>query len=493
MKRRVLVVAVLLAAFLLSPIPGAAAETAQSLVSKHKAFAGFTYGDGNLPALDISEEVRGLKDGTLHATEHIKRAGGIYRTNSIDVKSGTGSSSGFTGKLFWYSDENGFTVPVVGEPAFLSLDLDLILTDAAGDLPWVIVGEAQFDGSRQTIARVSPKAAYPIDLYVDNATGAYNRAIIAPGTDVQETVLILKYAQPVPGKNVISKWRYTDDEQMRTVTSMKPYTTVDVQDLHPPVQTASWTALGATLPLKISKNRIVVNARVNGVEGRFLLDTGAFGILLNGGFARRAGLVATGHTSTYGFYEESKTDVGHAKTVQIGGNTLENSIVYFGPDDFGDSEAPDGLLGFDVFGGTYVTLDVEHSTLRIEDSSAIDEASLPGIHVATDLSSGRPVLPVRVADKVLVRGMLDTGTPQDMWLTPAIVNLFELRYYTLKRSDDCGRIDSISVGSFVMKQPQACEMLAPLRDAIVGLPFVKNFARITFDYPRALVTLVPRP
>jgi len=79
-----------------------------------------------------------------------------------------------------------------------------------------------------------------------------------------------------------------------------------------------------------------------------------------------------------------------------------------------------------------------------------------------------------------------------MWITPGLIGMLELRYYMLKRSDDCGRIDSISVGTFVMKEPQACEMLAPLRDAIVGLPFAKNVARITFDFPRALVTLVPK-
>jgi len=92
--------------------------------------------------------------------------------------------------------------------------------------------------------------------------------------------------------------------------------------------------------------------------------------MLNGSFARRAGLVAIGHTSSFGYYGESKTDVGRAKTIQLGGNTLENSIVYFGPGEFSDREGPDGFLGFDVFGGTYVTLDLEHSTLRIEDSGS---------------------------------------------------------------------------------------------------------------------------
>ncbi len=481
----------LLFLLLLLPLPGRAAEGADTLQLRHKTFAGFTYGDGTLPPLEITQEVRGLKDNTLHATSRTKRIGGVYRTDSFQAKSGTSSSFGFTGRLFWYSDENGFTVPVVGEAAHLALDRDLVMSDAAGDLPWTINGTAHFDGRDEVIARVSPQNAYPIDLYVDKATGAYDRAVIAPGRDIEETILILKYAQPLTGKNIISQWRYADEEQTHTATVIKADPSIHDMDLHPPAQTARWTSLGAALPVKITKNRIVVNARVNGVEGTFLLDTGADGIMLSGRFARRAGLVARGHTSTFSFYGESQTDVGTAKTIELGGNTLNDAVVYFGPDQFGDREGPDGLLGFDIFAGTYVALDLEHSTLLIEDANAIDEGSQPGTHVVADLSGGSPVLPVRVANRVVVRALFDTGSPQDAWISDALIPTFGLRYFELDRADDCGRVDSISVGTFVMNDPQACQLFGPLRDAIVGLPFMKRFARITFDYPRALVTFVP--
>lgn len=475
--------------FLLPPSSRAAGEAA--LLAKHKAFAGFTFGDGSVPPLDVSGEVTGLKDGTLHSRSHTLWIGGVYRTDQIDVKSGTASSTGYTGKLFWYSNESGFTVPITEDPGRLSYDRTLVLSDAVAVVPWKITGTAHFDGRTQQIVRVNPADGFPLDVYVNQDDGSYDRAVLYPGADEEETMLILGYTEPVPGKKLISKWRYADDEQMRTVTSMKPAPAISPADLHPPALTAQWSSLGATLPLKFTKNRIVVKASVNGVEGTFLLDTGAFGILLSGDFARRAGIKATGHTSTYGFFGESKTDVGRAARVDIGGNTLVNPVVYFGADDFSDDDAPDGLMGYDLFAGTYVTLDFQKATMKIADPSDIDEASLPGIHVAADLTAGQPVLPVRVADAVEVRGMFDTGTPQDMWMSRGIIPIFGLRYYTTNRSDDCGRVDAISVGKFRYAQPQACSWFGTTRDAIVGLPVMKKLKAMTFDYPRAIVTLIP--
>ena len=66
--------------------------------------------------------------------------------------------------------------------------------------------------------------------------------------------------------------------------------------LHPPLQTAQWSFLNAApFPIKFTRRRILVEAKVNGVQGLFILDSGAQNIVLSGTFARRAGLRAVGH------------------------------------------------------------------------------------------------------------------------------------------------------------------------------------------------------
>lgn len=489
MNSRVFAAALISAMILTFPVQAGASDGSALLV-KHTAFSGFRFGDGSVPPLDETEDITGLHDGTLHVRAHTRWIGGVFKTDQIDAKSGTGSSTGFTGSLFWYSNESGFTVPVTEDSARLFFDLTLVLSDAISTLPWQVTGTAHFDGRPQEIARISPAAGFPIDLYL-NSDGSLDRAILYPGSDEEETMLVLGYTQPVPGKRLISKWRYADDEQMRTITAMKADASIQPADLRPPAQTAHWTKLGMTFPVTFTKHRIVVKASVNGVPGKFLLDTGAFGILLNGAYARKAGLKPVGHTSTYGFYGESKTDVGRAQTFEIGGNVLEHPTVYFGPADFSDDDAPDGLLGYDLFAGTYDTLNFQQATMQIADAGDIDEALLPGVHVAADLSTGQPVLPVRIANTVEIRGMFDTGTPQEMWLNGGVIGMFGLRYWWEKREDDCPRIDSLSVGSFRIDRPQACNMGGGDRYAIVGLPLMRKLKAMTFDYPRAIVTLIP--
>ena len=82
---------------------------------------------------------------------------------------------------------------------------------------------------------------------------------------------------------------------------------------------------------------------------------------------------------------------------------------------FGDYRGLDrsdvnGLVGYDLFAGTIVKLDVYDSKIAILDPST-DLSAQPGIQLLVDLSRGTPVVPMTLNKSIPVNAMLDTGDP----------------------------------------------------------------------------------
>jgi hypothetical protein len=227
----------------------------------------------------------------------------------------------------------------------------------------------------------------------------------------------------------------------------------------------------------MTKDRILVQAKINGVEGLFVLDTGAQNIVVSGAFARRAGLEAMGHGQIGGPAIDEKVDTGIASTIAIGDAVLSNAMVYFGTKKL-DDEGPDGLLGFDVFAGALVSLDVENSTLQIADPDGVDPLSLSGIHVRTDLGDGTPNVPMRLEPRIEIYAVLDTGNPAGI-LIPYDLPQREGRH--LGMGEDCGTLDTLTLGSISFMTPTACLSGAMTGHAVDrGLQFLPRLRESVF-------------
>jgi hypothetical protein len=468
----------------------ASADDMSALLAKHKAYVGFTFGDGSLKSLDVTEETSRDKDHSVARSLRWNRLGAVYRVDTRDIKANSGWSTGFTGNLFWYSDENGFTVPVIGDAAKSALSSDLLFTDAVAALPWLDRGTGRVGATTCRIVRVTQPNALAIDLYVDPATGAYKRAVIDPGGEYEATIDILGYADAEPGKKIISKWHCSDDDITHNDTQIVADAPVSDADLHPPAPSATWEfANPAPFPINLTPDRIVVKAKVNGVLGTFMLDTGAQNIFLSGAFARRAGLKALGHTQLSSLVGTEQNDTGKAATIDFAGNVLRDVTLYFGSGEF-DDKAPDGLLGFDVFAGAFVTIDFVNSTLQIQDPGGIDVAATAGVHAAVDLGDGTPIVPMSVQKTVEVHAILDTGSPHEVLIPADLPERFGLH---LSGGTVCGRLDNITLGPIVYDEPTACALLTTgTREALVGYDFLKGLAKIHFDYQHAQLIFVPR-
>ena len=486
----------------------APADDAQSLLAKHKAFVGWQFGDGSVQSLILDRTYTRGGKVTQRATE--KRLGLAYRRDYQAIKEhGGGGSTGFTGNVFWTTSDNGFTVPMVGDTAKYYLAVDALFMEGTPELPATLRPSATVDGKSVNVLRITMNGALPYDVYEDPSTGAFVQAVIDPGGLQETTVKIASYVDLAPGKKFIGTWSLDNDDGRYTYTKVTVNAAVGAVDLHPPAPKATWTfANNQPFKIRVTDSRIYVDAKVNGVQGRFILDTGAAGIALTDDFANRANVKTVDRSSSFGIGGVAKDLVRKADTVEIGGNTLSNVVVTSLNEKFNDSqnnEEPVGLMGFDVFGGAIVNLSLSSGTMSITDpSNGAAPAPQGGYPFAVDLATFQPRVPVKLDDKLEILATLDTGGSSLVLMSDQVehhgVNLLANREYGGNaiiggvggyELTTCGPLARIAVGPFVYTGTEACESPAwGLHDGLLGFDFLKHFDYV-FDYPHALMYMIP--
>jgi tetratricopeptide (TPR) repeat protein len=133
---------------------------------------------------------------------------------------------------------------------------------------------------------------------------------------------------------------------------------------------------GTTLPLIPMSNGPVQNVtdiygsglelQINGKKHRFLLDTGASGLLLNRSVAKAAGLTPELQETVGGVGDEGRAGgyVTHVDDIKIGAIEFKNCMVEV-VDKRGALDV-DGLIGADVFKDYLVTLDFPGRQMKME-------------------------------------------------------------------------------------------------------------------------------
>ncbi len=80
-----------------------------------------------------------------------------------------------------------------------------------------------------------------MDVYVDPATGAYQRVVIDPDGKYETTYDGTRATREVDGKRFLSAWRYGNSKSLYAYTKIEPNAAIAADELHPPKQTATWT------------------------------------------------------------------------------------------------------------------------------------------------------------------------------------------------------------------------------------------------------------
>lgn len=486
---------------------------AQALLQKHREFVGWQLGDGTFKTLRLTREYSTDKGEVVTRREEL-RVGLAYRNTSTNVLRNVTYNDGFTGNIFWNTNWNGFTTPEYGDAAKYDLTYAGFFDEGLNSLPATSRGSATVDGTNAQIVRISVPQADDVDVYVDPATGAFVQAVIDPGGDYDTTIRGIQYGDVLPGKKMIHSFRYGTGRPW-VYTKIEPNVIVGDQDLHPPAPGATWSFANAQpFPIKVTYDRFYVDASINGVPGRFILDTGSSSIYLTQRFASKVKLnTLWSSTRTGGAIGDDaiKSDIVKLYSVTIGGNTLSNVMAELNRSDFeGDKDAPDGLIGFDLFGGAVVTLDTAASTMTIRDPSTDVDVS-QGVPLLVDLSGGVPVVPMKLNGSIDVRAILDSGSPEHVLFSSELISQHGLRMAVDNsavgyiqshlyfrgvggvnfRPAECGHIDSLTLGPIVYGGANACSTYdLGGRNMLVGFDFLKHF-NIIFDYPHARMVLIP--
>jgi Aspartyl protease len=510
MPHRLLGVALAIAVSCLAA-PQRSAATAdasvQTLLEKHRTFAGWQLGDGTFATLRLHRRYADAEGNTTQvATE--RRAGLLYRTTTV-LPNGepVTDESGFTGNVFWTSSQNGFTTPLYGDLAKARYSYDLLFNEGTTALSGASRGTEAIGGKPYASLRLDVPEADPIDVDVDPDTGAYVRAVIDPGGRQETVVRILSYVD-VAGKKLIGSYRIGDGPQgTYRYSQVEPNVPVSDAELHPPPAQARWTfSNDKPFPIETTSkpSRVVVDATVNGVKGHFIVDTGASAIFLNEGFAERAKAAKVADAGVaVGLYGAQRATVRRIATMEIGGNTLSNVLVeaqnfnssnYWGLDD----RDYDGLLGYDFFAGAVVTLETAAKRMTIADP-ALAIVDPQGLGVLVDTSNRIPTVAMTLNKTIAVNAMLDTGDPGTVVFGPDILYKYHLRMARSigtragAGSVECGNIESLQLGPISYGGAAACKVESGLvsgRNVLVGLDFLQHFA-IEFDYPHGRMFLQP--
>ncbi len=493
---------ILLAAALAAVPLFARADDAASLLAKHKAFTGWQFGDGTFNTLSLDgDETQTQRDGTTKRLFDLHKvvAGVAKRTTTKNLDRGTVEDTGFTGRVYWSTNDNGFVQPEIGDLQKFDLAYDLLFNEATPLLKGVVQGTKVIDGTQTTIVRVQAVNADPIDLYVDPQTGEYKQAVIDPDGTYEQTLHLLGYSSPLPGKKMLSKWSWNDDKEIDEWTKIAANVPVTDAELHPPAQTAAWKfGSGNPFSIKLTQYRILVDATVNGVKGTFILDTGSDGIVLAQHFADRAHVKPFGTREAYGIGGNAKTSMIRINTLQVGDNTLSNVVADAQQMEHFDA---DGLLGFDLFAGAIVHLDLSHRQMTIYDPSKMSVDKTAGIVATVDISDGTPHLPMKLNGHIAVNALMDTGDPDEVLYGPDMIwkyGVTSLRADYISagiggyETEECGYINEIEVGPIHYQQPPACKSPSfSGRDILIGLDFLRNFDYV-FDYPESTIVMIPR-
>lgn len=466
--------------------------TAAALLAKHRAYVGWQYGDGTFASMRISGDVTNEKGERTTSFVSLSRGLLVHDIYTMISRGNVVEHTGFTGSLFWNSDYNGFTTPLYGGAAKYQASLTVLGLEGTSELPAIYRGGTTIDGKPLAIVRVTLKNADAIDLYEDPTTGAYVQATVDPGGGYQQTIHIVSYVDVLPGKKMISAFRMGMDSALHTYRKFELNVPVSDADLHPPTATARWTFGGPKpVPVSLHKNRIIIEAAVNGVKGRFILDTGASAIVLDDQFAERAGATVVGGVGEAVSFNGRtvRTHTRHVSSIAVGGATLNN--VFVDSEDFRahdyrglDREGYDGLMGYDLFAGAVVKLNVYESNLAVLDP-ATDLTGAPGVAFPVDLSRRIPAIPMTVNASVPVETILDTGNPREAFLSYDLARRYHLRL----GSPVCGNIETLQVGPITYSgQPVCLENFGA--DMLVGYDFLKHFNYV-FDYPHGRLFLAP--
>ena len=259
-----------------------------------------------------------------------------------------------------------------------------------------------------------------------------------------------------------------------------------------PVPADEAPAVRAEFPIS-EKFPIVLPARLDNAECRFILDTGCSVTSFNDTFKDRLGKYLETQTSSGAMWQKVPIDfheIPRDSGLKIGPFNLVGKV---GVTDYGNFGAwvdeYDGLLGIDFMEQFIVRLDFEDNLLLFLKPDA-EPAAEWGAPFDLQLDGGTPHLAVQLTETISELFMIDTAAPR-IHLTQ---DKFERLIHELHGDTDYVRrqitADTKNLSGVVLKDfrlgPLTYERLriTEYPRSFLGMEFLRKYAVVTFDFPR---------
>ena len=278
------------------------------------------------------------------------------------------------------------------------------------------------------------------------------------------------------------------------------------------------TAEDTVVPFKLVGDHIVVQAKMNGRTGRFILDTGSGAASVVPSFAERAKLSPIGgdvHAAGAGA-GETKVRIGETSHLEIGPLQFAPMMVMLlSTDPFAAAGQPlSGALGYDVFAKWSVTIDFEQETLTFADPKTYSPAR-HAILLPADLTRRVPmvnvtVTPIRGVAPMRAKLVLDTGTSSfPVLLSADFATRAKLDSVQPRRTlalgsgtgglstGDVLRVAEVQVGQLALHNPvigvpadRTGFFASGIADGTIGQGLFRR-GRLTIDYPHNRIVFEP--
>jgi hypothetical protein len=259
--------------------------------------------------------------------------------------------------------------------------------------------------------------------------------------------------------------------------------------------------------LVAASGHLLVRIAVNGVDGWFILDTGATEMVLMPEFARRAGAVTVGAMGLTSIAGLEQAAVVHLETVDVGPlRLLHNAaVISHGladlPETIGDTV--DGVIGAHIFARAVVTVDLAAGTATIAADAPDHDGWIP-----VALMNLHAIVPAEFEGRTrLFR--VDTGAVPALLFHGAAVRrdaLLEGRETTAFPDALPGALE-LHVGTLAdltalgvrLEKVDACflgggaDVLSDVHTSgVIGVPVLRQLGELIIDLPRCRVAVRPR-
>lgn len=337
--------------------------TAAQIFQNHDAAVGYSLGDGKMKPYVMHLTTTWLDFKSVTHTERVVRrqVGAIFREDQ--AYSGASVAIGFDGSSFWHSSPNGALTADDGYSRAFDVTQAVIATesfDASVD------PQVRGDQRADAIVRIHPKGGTTADVYFNRSTWYVDEVVVDPdGASLRTEYSDYRSFGPVhiaATRRLYLPSGYLNDIVVTThVDDVQWGAAIADGDVSAPPSAsyATFPSSGSTTVPFDAHRGVIVEASVNGVTGRFAIDTRADGIYVDTLFADKAGILKNKLSR---FYLDTPVDLlgMPTATVKIGGLTLEG--VKIGVSDFNlySRETPyDGVLGLDLLSQAVASIDYD--------------------------------------------------------------------------------------------------------------------------------------